>query len=697
MLRWKSAFGVCVGLMVAVVASAAETQWWIHDAPGDYARAESQGVSVRPDGSLTLGPAHSVVAADSMRTVWALAVLADGSIALAGDRGRIDRWTASGGIRPWARLGTREIFCLVADGDGVVAGTGPDGLVYRIGARGDTTRLASTGEKYVWALARAGKSAWYAATGTKGRLVRIEGGVTRTLLDTEESNLISLAEDGAGGVYAGGDSKGRIVRVRADGRATTVFDAPEDEVRALTVDPSGVLWAAALSATAVNAADDGDDSVGPTPVRAAPSGGKAVVYRIAPDSSAVAWWNSPQPMVFALAWSPEGLYAATGNRAGVFRIERPNGATQILAPAQGQMTALIRAKNGTLHAASSNPATLHRLGPATANRGDLIQGVLDGRRFVRFGRLYWEGAGSASFSTRSGNTDAPDTTWSDWRGLGADARIESPAARFLQWKVTAADPAMRIDRVTAAYREENLPPRVEDLSVAAQGRDFRDGELGTRSESVTQSLPGGQKVEYSVSLSANKALRELPLWARGLRTLTWRGFDPNGDALRYRVLVQARGSDRWVEIGKDLEATLFTWNTNTLPDGNYLLKIIASDAPGNAVGEERTAEAVSEIFRVDNTAPEVSSLSLSARPGGALVEGSAEDSSGPIIRLEVAIDDGSWRTLTPEGGLADSSPLRFRTELRELAPGDHLVSIRAVDMAGNAATRASTVRVVAAR
>lgn len=698
MSRWMAALLFAGGLLGAQSVVAAETQWWMSDSPADYARAEARGVTIRPDGSLTLGPALASRTADSLRTVWAVAVLADGSVAIGGDRGRIDRWTAGGGIQPWVRLAVGEVFCLVADGDGVIAGTGPDGLVYRIGAKGDTTRIATTGEKYVWALAPAGRGAWYAATGTKGRLLRLEAGKVRTVLDTEESNLISIAADGAGGAYAGGDSKGRIVRVRADGSASTVFDAGEDEVRALTVDPKGVLWAAALSASAVTSgADDADDSSGPSPARAAVSGGRAVVYRIAPDSSAVAWWTSPQPMVFALVWRPEGLYAATGNRAGVFRIERANASAQVLAPAQGQVTALALGRDGTLFAGASNPATLHRIGPGPASQGELWQGVLDAKRFARFGRLSMEGVGNPSFATRSGNTDSPDTTWSEWQSLGAAGRVQSPAARYLQWKLTARDAATRVDQVAVAYREENLPPRIDDLSVAMQGRDMRDGELGSRTESVTQALPSGQKVEYSVSLSANKAIRELPLWARGLRTLTWRGTDPNGDPLRYRILLQTRGAETWVEIGKDLEPSLYTWNTNTIPDGMYLLKVVASDAMGNAVGEERTAEAVSEIFRVDNTPPTVTALTAAPRPGSVQLEGAAEDASGPLTRLEVAIDDGAWRTLSPEGGLADASPLRFRAVLTDLGAGEHLISVRAVDMAGNAATRAVSVRVPAAR
>src|SRR5262249_7887011 len=151
-------------------------QWWIADSPGDYVKAESRGIAVRPDGTLELGPQVTTSRAESLATIWSIAVLRDGSVALAGDHGRIDRWTEGGGVRPWVRLPVGQVLSLAADGEGVVAGTGPEGVIFRVGARGDTTRLARTGERYVWGLAPAGSGAWYAATGTRGRLLRVAHG-----------------------------------------------------------------------------------------------------------------------------------------------------------------------------------------------------------------------------------------------------------------------------------------------------------------------------------------------------------------------------------------------------------------------------------------------------------------------------------------------------------------------------------------
>ncbi len=222
---WLLVAGLVLG---ACPARGAETQWWVADQPPDYARSESRGVIVDPDGALELGPAAVVTPAESLSVIWSLAVLRDGSVAAGGDHGRILRWSESGGFRLWARLPVGQVLALAADGDGIVAGTGPEGLVYRVGARGDTALLARTGERYVWGLVRAGGGAWYAATGTRGRLLRIEGGKVRIVADTDESNLSSIVADGKGGVFVGGDSRGRVIHAGANGRLRTVFDAAED-------------------------------------------------------------------------------------------------------------------------------------------------------------------------------------------------------------------------------------------------------------------------------------------------------------------------------------------------------------------------------------------------------------------------------------------------------------------------------------
>lgn len=685
-------------LALAVPVRAAETQWWISDSPDDYAKAETHGIVVRPDGSLGLGPATRFAPAESLSVVWAVAILKDGSVALAGDRGRILRYREGGGFTVMARLPVGQVLSLAVDGDGLVAGTGPEGLIYRVGARGDTALVARTGERYVWGIVPAAGGGWYAATGTRGRLMRVRGREARIALDTEESNLVSLIAATGGAVYAGGDSRGRVYRVAEGKDPRTVYDASEDEVRALAIGSDGALYAAGLSASAVSE-DEADTAQRPTPVRSAVSGGRAVVYRIVPDSVAASVWTSPQPFVFALAGGAGGVVAATGNRAGLYLIEPGAGATQWLQGPQGQVTALAGDAKGRLVAATSNPAGLWQIGPGPAREGEAISPLFDARRFAGFGAVRWRGSaggGSVRLWTRSGNSDPIDSTWSAWSRGGSDERPRStaPPARYFQWKLTASGGTPRIEAVEAAWREQNLPPRVEDLVVAAQGQGFREGGMTPRSETVTQTLPGGQKVEYSVPApSASRPLRDLPSFARGLRTLQWRGTDPNGDALTYSVHVKHEDGGAWIEVDKDLEASAFTWDTYALPDGRYRVRVTASDAEANALGEALTGDAVSAPFSIDNTAPVLGELTAEPRPGAIQVAGHAEDAGSPLSRIEVSLDNGDWRTVTPDGGFADERSVRFRARVPDVTPGEHTVSVRAVDGAGNTVTGARRVTV----
>jgi hypothetical protein len=695
-LACAAAFAFC--LLGAGTSTAAETQWWITDTPADYAKSDARGLVVRPDGAITLGPAARFTAAESLGVVWAVVVMKDGSLALAGDRGRVLRYREGAGFSVMARLPVGQVLSLAADGDGLVAGTGPEGLIYRIAAGGDTTLVARTGERYVWGLAPASDGGWYAATGTRGRLLRVRRGEVRIVLDTDESNLVCLVPGPKGTVFSGGDSRGRIYRAGGEGEPRTVYDAGEDEVRALAFGPDGGLYAAALSASAVSE-DEGEPGQRPAPVRSAVSGGRAVVYRIVPDSVAAMVWTSPQPFVFALSGTAAGMVVGTGNRAGLYLLDPISGATQWLQGPQGQITALAADPRGRVYAATSNPAGLWRVGPEKATDGELVSPVFDARRYAGFGAVRWRGdagGGNVRLSTRSGNTDPADSTWSAWSRGGSDdePRSAAPAARYFQWRLEAAGGAPRIEAVEAAWRERNLPPRVDDLTVAPQGQGFREGTLTPRAESVTQTLPGGQKVEYSAPPPATtRPVRDLPTFARGLRTLQWRGSDPNGDALRYAVHVRNESAGGWIEVDTELEASSFTWDTGALPDGRYRVRVVATDAAGNAVGEALTGAAVSAPFQIDNTPPLVTEMAADPAPGAILVSGRAEDATGPITRIEVSLDNDDWRTITPEGGLADERALSFRARLPEVKPGEHTVSIRAVDFAGNTVTRARRVTV----
>lgn len=72
--------------------------------------------------------------------------------------------------------GAEAVHAMVADGDGVVVGTGPDGRLLRVSATGDVTVLHRVEAAQVTGLARLGGDSLLVSTANLGRLYRLGGG-----------------------------------------------------------------------------------------------------------------------------------------------------------------------------------------------------------------------------------------------------------------------------------------------------------------------------------------------------------------------------------------------------------------------------------------------------------------------------------------------------------------------------------------
>ena len=78
-----------------------------------------------------------------------------------------------------------------------------------------------------------------------------------------------------------------------------------------------------------------------------------------------------------------------------------------------------------------------------------------------------------SFETRSGDTPAPDSTWSPWQPLSGNA-IKSPAGRrYVQYRatLTTADPLVSptIDSVAIGYEIDSTVPVAPSIDVQVTG------------------------------------------------------------------------------------------------------------------------------------------------------------------------------------------------------------------------------------
>ena len=86
---------------------------------------------------------------------------------------------------------------------------------------------------------------------------------------------------------------------------------------------------------------------------------------------------------------------------------------------------------------------------------------------------------------------------------------------------------------------------------------------------------------------------------------------------------------------------------------------------------------------VDNTPPLIT-LGPVRRLGNKVdVEFEAVDAASPLRRAEYSLDAASWVPIETIDGVIDSMREKFVLDLAGLAPGEHLLVVRAADSANN--------------
>ncbi len=101
------------------------------------------------------------------------------------------------------------------------------------------------------------------------------------------------------------------------------------------------------------------------------------------------------------------------------------------------------------------------------------------------------------------------------------------------------------------------------------------------------------------------ALRRLAgeSFSAGSRPSQWKADDDNNDELSYDVFYRREGDTTWRTLKSDLRDTLLVWDTSSVPNGTYVLKVLASDRKSNPADTALGGELESSSFEIDNVAP----------------------------------------------------------------------------------------------
>jgi len=179
----------------------------------------------------------------------------------------------------------------------------------------------------------------------------------------------------------------------------------------------------------------------------------------------------------------------------------------------------------------------------------------------------------------------------------------------------------------------------------------------------------------------------------------WNAEDDNEDELIYAIYYRGEGERDWKLLKDKIEQRFYSWDTTSLPDGAYYLKIVGSDSRSNAPDQALTGERESERFVVDNTPPTVAGITNEiVRVGGdpsVTVRFRASDATSAVVRAQYSLDAGDWTLVRPAGELSDSPSENYVLTLKNVSPGEHTVSVRVYDQFDNEAAGKVTFTVPA--
>jgi sugar lactone lactonase YvrE len=707
-------------------------------------RGTTDGVAIRSDGRIEAGPATSLLYATGGNYVWSVASDAAG-YAYVGMGG-----TAAGGavvmrVAPDGKatkvfegkeLGVQALR-LGADGQ-MYAATSPDGKVYRLGATPADTAVvfdpSATAEKpkYLWDVVQAAGSVpgkggdIYVAAGGPAAVYRVpaDGGKPELAFRTTDQHIRCLLMAPNGMLWAGSDGSGVIYRLntRTPGaKPFAVYSAPKMEITALAMDGAGNVYAAGVGTKP--APGTPRPGLPPLPVTGAlgvtitfsqPGSANAAtantlipegseIYRIAPDGSPEKLVSLKEDVVYALAFRQGSLLAATGNRGRVYRVDTAVAGqfTDVthLEAAQGMAFATTA---GGLFVATSNSGKVYKLEDRTAANATYTSEVFDADAFSQWGRVELSpGAAGFDLFERSGNVESPLMGWSEWAPVSKSGEVTVPGGRFVQWKAVL-QAGGSLDSVGVNYLEKNLAPVVDEVVVQPDARVAANPPQ-PQNATVQVSFPAatGTNVQaFTPDVNAQPLMAQKD---KSAVTVRWAAHDDNGDDLIYSVWYRGLGEKNWLLVKDKVTEKYLSFDASLLPDGNYEVKVVASDSPSHTESEALAGERVSEAFVVDTTPPVPGALTAAMVAGKIHATFSAKDATSPISHAEYSVDAGPWQYLEPVGRVSDSLEERYDfTALVPAVSGDaaagvvnpaeHVLAVRVYDRYENVVAVKTVVR-----
>jgi outer membrane protein assembly factor BamB len=536
----------------------------------------------------------------------------------------------------------------------------------------------------------------YLGTGPEAKIYRLDPAAQNPQLvyDSRDKNILSLTIGEDDFVYAGCDQRGLVYKINpVNNAATILYDSDQSEITALLFDEEDNLYVTATSAEAVKsqlkfssisasvstgrpdtrpkskgsakktrtttlkianiskAKSKGAAAAPPAAQRGKPAKEASYIYKIDPQGFVTDIFSA-KAVFFTLISQDNELLLGTGNDAQLFAIdpETEQKAVAYEDKQASQITALVVLGN-ELYLGTSNPAKLISLSKSFAKSGTYTSDLVNAGQPAMWGKLQIDADIPSGcrvlMAARSGNvSDANDPTFSPWTEqveLTEAIQLTCPLGRYCQYKLTleTVEPAETpvIREVAVPHVVPNLAPKVLSVTTA-------------RDEKKKQGF-------FEISYNAQ---------------------DDNKDTLIYKIDFRKVGRTEWIKLEDEFTKTKFEWDTKTIEDDRYEVRVTAGDERSNTTTTKLTGSRISDPFVVDNTAPAIESSNLEIRNTKLIMNLELKDEYSAIGKVSYTVDSNEdWVATLPDDMVYDTTSEFFTIEIEDLDPGEHVIALKIAD------------------
>ena len=715
-------------LIFSTSAQAVTSQVHRHASESDLSKGEAERLVIDSRGTIQLGRSAEVLV-DDLDRVWSInSILASGSTIYfsTSPNGGIYRYSFGtlAQIYPDAEarkndtrgatdpndteasdvLTNEHVFALAVDMAGrLLAGfSGPECQLCRFSTSGMEVIFKPKDANYIFSVALDEAGNIFVATGPQGKVYRLDplGKTAQLVYTSRDKNILSLAAGPDGFVYAGGDDRGLVYQLNPRNQSAKVlYDSVKPEIVSLLFDKAPAmgtrdLFAIATSAQVVKVerefaanlplgrpeSEKGKDSNGsegkggglslkianqekaspggaPQAPRTASRGAKpkttSALYRIA-SQGYVTTITEKMAIFLSMAQHPKGILIGTGNNGQLLLVD-PDSERQTLLYEDEQASQItgLGVTGGEVFIGTANPAKLIRLRSEYAAKGTYLSDLIDAKQPAHWGKIQINADVPSGcqvlVSSRSGNVaDVNDPTYSEWTEpvlITEPVQLTCPLGRFCQYKLVLKSelgnetPVIR--EVAVSSTIPNLPPNVQAVDVSRQR---------TRT---------GKTDIYDI---------------------TYKTKDDNEDTLLYTIDFRKLGRTGWIQLVEDHKESTYGWDSRTIEDGRYEIRVVASDRRSNTPATALTGSRMSDPVVIDNTGPEITQYSLDAKHDVVAVTLTVKDQFTALKKLDYTVDgNDKWRAGVPKDLVYDTTQEVFDIRIKDLDPGEHVITVRISD------------------